>query len=395
MGRRMLERIAIMRFEELLERFEKGSLSHGEAAAALGLGERTFRRWRQRYAEEGADGLVDRRVGRPSPKRAPADELERMLGLYQEHYQEFTIKHCHEKLVERHGYKLGYTTTRLYLQKTGAVQPAPRRGAHRRKRPRRPMRGMMLHQDASKHRWLADQPALDLVITMDDATSTLTSAFLVEEEGTQSSFRGLVETIERHGLFMEFYTDRGSHYFFTPEAGGKVSKTQLTQVGRALKQLGIGHIAAYSPQARGRCERAFRTLQDRLPKELALAEITTVEAANEFLREVYLPAHNTRFAVPAAEPASAFVVVPEALWRDVLCIQEERRVGNDNCVRWQGRQLQIPASPLRPHLVRATVRVHDYPDGTVALFKGPQHLASFPPATPPPADDPTDQVLAA
>ena len=166
----MLERIGIMRFEELLERFERGCLSHGEAASALGVSERTLRRWRQRYEEDGADGLVDRRVGRPSPKRAPEDELERMLRLYQESYQAFTIKHFHEKLVKRHGYKLGYTTTRLYLQKTGAVPPAPRRGAHRRKRPRRPLRGMLLHQDASRHRWLADQPALDLVITMDDAT---------------------------------------------------------------------------------------------------------------------------------------------------------------------------------------------------------------------------------
>jgi transposase len=369
-----------MRFEELLERWEKGSLSHAEAAGALGVSERTFRRWRQRYEEEGADGLVDRRVGEPSPKRAPEDELERMRALYQETYQGFTIKHFHEKLGKRHGYKLGYTTTRLHLQKTGMVQPAPRRGAHRRKRPRRPMRGMLLHQDGSKHAWLADQPALDLIITMDDATSEIYSAFLVEEEGTMSSFCGLVEVIERHGLFMELYTDRGSHYFHTPEAGGKVSKTQLTQVGRALKQLGIGHIPAYSPEARGRCERAFRTLQDRLPKELVLARITTIDAANRYIREVYLGEHNARFAVPAEEPASAFVQVPEALWRDMLCIQEERRVGNDNCVRWHGRSLQIPPTPLRPHLVRATVRVHDYPDGTLAIFKGPQRLASFPPA---------------
>ena len=371
-----------MRFEELLERWEKGSLSHAEAAAALGVGERTLRRWRQRYEEDGADGLVDRRVGRPSPRRAPEDELERMRALYQQNYQGFTIKHFHQKLEQRHGYQLGYTTTRIYLQKTGAVQPAPRRGAHRRKRPRRPMRGMLLHQDGSKHAWLADQPALDLIVTMDDATSEIYSAFLVDEEGTSSSFRGLVEVVERHGLFMELYTDRGSHYFFTPEAGGKVSNTQLTQVGRALKQLGIGHIPAYSPEARGRCERAFRTLQDRLPKELALAGITTVEAANRFLREVYLPEHNRTFAVAPEEPASAFVVVPEALWRDVLAIQEDRRVGNDNCVAWRGRHLQIPPTPLRPHLVRATVRVHDYPDGTVAIFKGPRRLASFPPAAP-------------
>ena len=167
-----------------------------------------------------------------------------------------------------------------------------------------------------------------------------------------------------------------------PEAGGKVSKTQLTQVGRALKQLGIGHIPAYSPEARGRCERAFRTLQDRLPKELALAGITSVEAANRFIRAVYLPEHNRTFAIAPEEPAAAFVVVPEALWRDVLAIQEERVVGNDNCVAWRGRQLQIPATPLRPHLVRARVRVHDYPDGTVAIFKGPKRLASFPPAPP-------------
>jgi len=230
------------------------------------------------------------------------------------------------------------------------------------------------------------------VISLDDATSAIYSAFLVAEEDTRSSFRGLVEVIERHGLLMELYTDRGSHYFHTPEAGGKVSKTQLTQVGRALKQLGNslpsgrqkpdpwGHIPAYSPEARGRCERAFRTLQDRLPKELALAGITTVEAANRYIREVYLGEHNGRFAIPAEEPAAVFVKVPEALWRDVLCIQEERRVGNDNCVRWHGRSLQIPPTPLRPHLVRATVRVHDYPDGTLAIFKGPQRLASFPPA---------------
>jgi len=280
-----------MRFEELLERWEGGSLSHAEAAAALGVSERTLRRWRERYEDDGADGLVDRRVGRPSPRRAPEAELERMRALYRQHYQGFTIKHFHEKLAKRHGYQLGYTTTRLYLQKTGTVPPAPRRGAHRRKRPRRPMRGMLLHQDGAQHPWLTGQPALDLIITMDDATSEIYSAFLVEEEGTLSSFGGLLEVIERHGLFMELYTDRGSHYFHSPEAGGKVSKTQLTQVGRALKQLGIGHIPAYSPEARGRCERAFRTLQDRLPKELALAGITTVEAANRFLREVYLREH--------------------------------------------------------------------------------------------------------
>ena len=277
-----------MRFEELLERWDRGSLSHAEAASALGVSERTLRRWRQRYEEDGADGLVDRRVNRPSPKRAAEGELERMQALYQQHYQGFTIKHFHEKLAKRHGYKLGYTTTRLYLQKTGAVPPAPRRGAHRRKRPRRPMRGMLLHQDASRHRWLVDQPALDLVITMDDATNTIYSAFVVAEEDTRSSFRGLVEVIERHGLFMELYTDRGSHYFFTPEAGGKVSKTQLTQVGRALKQLGIGHIAAYSPEARGRCDRPFAPSRIACPRSSSWpASLPSRPPTGSFARSIW------------------------------------------------------------------------------------------------------------
>jgi transposase len=206
----MLSRIGIMRFEELLERWETGRLSHSEAAAALGVSERTLRRWRVRYAEDGSDGLLDRRLGKPSPRRAPEDELQRMLRLYHEYYQGFAIRHFHDKLRRRHNYTLGYTTTRLWLQKSGVVEPAPRRGVHRRKRPRRPMIGMLLHQDASKHAWLAGQPALDLVITLDDATSELYSAFLVEEEGTASSFCGLTEVIERRGLFMELYTDRAS-----------------------------------------------------------------------------------------------------------------------------------------------------------------------------------------
>ncbi len=376
-----------MRFEELLERWEVGSMSHAEAAAALGVSERTFRRWRGRHAEEGASGLVDRRVGKPSPRRAAKDELQRMLKLYHEHYAGFAIRHFHDRLRRRHGYTLGYTTTRLWLQKSGAIAAAPQRGAHRRKRPRRAMVGMMLHQDASTHAWLAGQPPLDLVITLDDATSAIYSAVLVAQEGTASTFRGLAEVIERHGLFIELYTDRGSHYFHTPVAGGKVSKTLSTQVGRALKQLGIGHIAAYSPQARGRCERAFRTLQGRLPKELRLAGIASVAAANRYLREVYLAEHNESFAVTAEQAASAFVPVAPELWRDLLCVQEERQVGNDNCVRWQGRVLQIPPSPLRPHFVRSTVRVHDYPDGTIAIFKGPHRLATFPPAAEPQAQD--------
>jgi transposase len=374
---RIHEGIRRMRFEDILGRTTRSELSQMEAAELLGISERTFRRWRDRYRDEGAAGLADRRL-RPSLRRAPAAEIERMLGLYRDIYRGFTVKHFHEHLTRRHNYVLGYTVTRLHLQRAGLVTPARSRSAHRKKRPRRPMEGMLLHQDASTHAWLAGQPGKhDLVVTMDDATSTVYSLFLVAQEGTASSLRGIREVIAQRGLFCALYTDRGSHYFETTEAGGRVSKTVLTQVGRALKQLGIEHIAAYSPQARGRSERMFATLQDRLPKELALARITTVEAANRWLREVYLAEHNARFAVAAEQAGSAFVADPAGAWRDILCTQEERRVGNDNTVKWHGRTLQLPASRLRAHFVRMTVRVHEYPDGTLAVFWGPHRLADY------------------
>ena len=378
MGRAgVLQEIRRMRFEALLERHERGELSQLEAAEMLGMSERTFRRWRDRLRDEGPEGLIDGRIGKPSSRRASEDEILRMLGLYRERYADFTVKHFHEQLVKRHGYKLGYTVTKLHLHRSGLVRPAPRRSAHRKKRPRRPMAGMLLHQDASRHDWLDGAPPLDLVVTLDDATSEIYSAFLVAEEGTASSFRGLAEVVAVHGLFCALYTDRGSHYFHTPAAGGKVSRTLLTQVGRALAQLGIEHIAAYSPEARGRSERAFRTLQDRLPKELRLAGISDAETANRWLAEVYLPAYNARFAVAAEQDGSAFVADTAQVWRDILCIQEERVVGNDNTVTWRRLSLQIPPSPLRPHFVRAKVRVLEYPDGRLAVFWGPHRLADY------------------
>ncbi len=374
---RINEGIRRMRFEDLLERHESGELGQEAGSELLGISDRTFRRWRDRLHDEGPSGLADRRL-RPSSRRAAEAEVERMLGLYRAHYGDFTVKHFHEQLVKRHGYKLGYTLTKVRLQRAGLVRVAPKRSAHRKKRPRRPMVGMLLHQDASMHAWLpGDGRKYDLVVTMDDATSAIYSAFLVDEEGTASSFRGLAEVVEQHGLFCSFYTDRGSHYFHTPEAGGKVSRTLLTQVGRALSQLGIEHIAAYSPQARGRSERAFGTLQDRLPKELALAGIATIEAANRWLAQTYIGEHNAAFAVAPEQEGSGFVADRAGLWREILCVQEERIVGNDNTVKWRNLRLQLPPSRLRPHFVRASVRVHEYPDGQIAVFLGPHRLADY------------------
>lgn len=374
---RIHEGIRQMRFEQIFDRWERSELSQSEAAELLGIGERSFRRWSVRHRDGGVAGLRDRRLG-PSPLRAAPEEIERMLGLYRDTYRGFTVKHFHEKLLTRHNYKLGYTVTKLHLQCTGLVTKAKSRSAHRKKRPRRPMTGMMLHQDASTHAWLPGTACKhDLVVTLDDATGAIYSAFLTDEEGSASSFRGLREVVAKHGLFCSLYTDRGSHYFFTPAAGGKVSKTVLTQVGRALKQLGIEAIAGYSPQGRGRSERAFLTLQDRLPKELRLAGIDTVEAANHWLTETFIGEYNRLFAIEPEQAESAFVPDKIGAWREVLCIQEERVVGNDNTVKWEKLSLQLPPSRLRPHFVKATVRVHAYPDGRLAVYLGPHRLADY------------------
>jgi transposase len=371
------EGVRRMRFSSLLERTEAKELTQEEASEMLGINVRTFQRWAERYEAEGDDGLCDRRMGRPSPKRAPQEELERMLGLYRDKYDDFTVKHFHEQLQKRHGYVLGYTVTKLALHAAGLVRKAPKRSAHRKKRPRRPVRGMLLHQDGSRHVWIEGLPAMDLIVTMDDATSEIYSMFLVEEEGTASTFQALREVIGEHGLFCSLYTDRGSHYFYTPKAGEKVSKSQLTQVGRALSHLGIEHIAAYSPEARGRSERMFGTLQGRLPKEFRLAGITTVEAANAWLKAHYIAEHNALFAIQPEQEGTAFVADRHEAWREALCVIDERTVANDNTIAWNGGRLQLPESRLRPHFVKALVRVHEYPDGTASVFLGPHRLATF------------------
>src|SRR5436853_6414557 len=371
------EGVRRMRFSDLLDRTEAKELTQEAASEILGINVRTFQRWAERFEAEGDDGLVDRRMGRRSPKRAAEQELERMLGLFRDKYADFTVKYFHEQMQKRQGYLLGYTVTKLALQAAGLVRKAPKRSAHRKKRPRRPLRGMLLHQDGSRHVWIEGLPAMDLIVTMDDATSEIYSMLLVEEEGTASTFQSLGEVIEKHGLFCALYTDRGSHYFYTPKAGEKVSKVQQTQVGRALAQLGIEHIPSYSPQARGRSERAFRTLQDRLPKELRLAGIRDVEAANRWLREHYIGEYNKAFAVAPQQQDSAFVPDRAAAWREILCVIEERTVGNDNTIAWAGQRLQLPESRLRPHFVKATVRVHDYPDHSVSVFLGPHRLAHY------------------
>jgi len=368
----------MQKFEDVLRRFERRELSAVEAGEMLGVSERQFLRYRQRYDEAGLAGLVDRRLGKASVKRVPLDKIVWMLGQYRTHHMGWNVKHFHEHLRRQHHFGWGYTWTKLQLHAAGLVDRATRRGPHRRKRPRKPCEGMMLHQDGSPFAWLEESPELDLIVTLDDATSKIYSAFLVEEEGTVSTFRALLDVFTAEGLPSSLYTDRGSHYFFTPVAGEAVDKKQLTQVGRALARLGIEHIPAYSPQARGRSERMFGTLQGRLPKELSFAGITDIDAANRYIREIYLPQHNEQFVTPPQLPDSGFVTGSDpAILADILCIQQDRVVSRDNTVAYEGRTLQLPQSPLRAHYVKANVKVREYPDGTLAVFHGPRRLARY------------------
>ena len=374
--RLLTECVRMERFEEIYDEYEHDRLSSEEAARILGCSVRHFLRLRVRYEDEGLSGLRDKRIGRVSPHRAADMEIELITKLYTENYRGFSLRHCYEFAVREHGVKRSYTWFRMTLKSVGLVVPAKQGGAHRLRRPRRPMRGMMLHQDASRHQWFGDNMC-DLVVTLDDATSEITSAFFCAEEGSFSSLRGIQETIDKYGLFCSFYTDRGSHYWYTPEAGGKVDKGRLTQVGRALQQLNIQHIPAYSPEARGRSERMFGTLQDRLVKELGLTGITTMDAANEYLKNIYLPRHNQRFMVNPESEVSAYVPVIGINISDILCLHEERTVSGDNTVSYDGMKLQIPPSEYRHHFVKTRVSVHHYPDGKLAIFHGHREIGRY------------------
>jgi transposase len=380
-----------MRFEEAYTGWQARRLTQGEAARLLGVHERTFRRYIDRYQDNGLDGLIDKRLAQVSHRRAPVDEVTRLEALYRERYDGWNVKHFYSFYRRRHDGQRSYTWVKNRLQAAELVQRAEGRGKHRKRRERAPLPGMMLHQDGSTHQWVPGR-YWDLIVTMDDATNEHYSMFFVDEEGTASSFRGVHDTIVAKGLFCSVYTDRGSHYWYTPEAGGKVDKTRLTQFGRALAQLGIEHIPAYSPEARGRSERAFGTHQGRLPQELAAAGITTMAAANRYLAETYQPAFNAEFIHPAQESGSAFVPLMGVAINDVLCEQFERTVGKDNCVAFDGRSLQLPAAGACRHYVKVKVRVHRYSDGSLAVFHGPRKLADY--DADPSHDQPKAQVAA-
>jgi len=373
----MLREVRMEAFERVYELWRRKRLVQRQAAGLLKMSERTFRRWVARYEAEGPAALCDRRLGR-SARRAPPEEVAAVEALYGAGHRDWNVRHFYDEVYVADGGSRSYTWVKNRLQEAGLVKKGRRKGPHRERRERKPAAGMMLHQDASTHEWVPGE-SWDLVVTMDDATGEVLSGFFVEEEGTWSSFRGVRETVEAMGLFDDLYTDRGSHYWHTPKAGGKVDKDNPTQFARAMAELGIGMIAGYSPQARGRSERLFGTLQGRLPQELAKAGITGMDATNEFLK-AFWPRFNASFAAEPKEAESAFApLLPsmKAKLPDILCLKAERTVGKDNCVAYHGRKLQIARQRHRCHYVRAKVMVHEYEDGSTAVFHGGRRLGRY------------------
>ena len=335
-----------------------------------------MRRWRERLKRDGYSGLFDRRR-HPSPQRVPLEQAERVLVLYREKYSDFNVRHFHEKLSSEYGIDLSYTWVKKALQAAGLVKSRRRRGPHRKRRPRRPLPGMMLHIDASKHRWLSDDRWHDLIVILDDATSEIYYAQLVEEESTRTVMAALRSVVEKKGWFSSIYSDRASHFFRTPKAGQPVDTRGVTEVGRALKELDIRMIPAYSPQARGRSERSFGTWQGRLPQELRLKNIQTPEEANQFLRDQYIAEFNRQFTVAASEAGSAFATLHRQDLDRVFAIHHERVVANDNTIQFANHVWQIPSTPFRATLAGCRVTVYEHLEGHFSVGYGPHTLARF------------------
>ena len=357
-----------MKLQEVLLRATAGKIKWWQAAELIGISARQMRRWRKRLEEQGPKGLLDRRRGTPSRRRVPKAKAEQVLALYRDKYFDLNVRHFHEKLVEDHQIGLSYTWVKQALQTAGLVKRKAKRGVHRKRRERRPLPGMMLHIDGSDHQWFQDERRHDLIVILDDATSEIYYAQLAPEETTFTVMAGLRAVIERKGLFCSLYSDRGAHFWRTPKSGGKVNYERPTQIGRAMKELGVQMIPSYSPQARGRSERNFSTWQGRLPQELRLRGIRTLEEANLFLNNHYIAEFNQRFTVPAAQRGTAFISCRNRNLEMIFTQRYERTVDRDNTVSFRNLVMQIERAEWRPTLAGCKVIIHEHMDTTLTLM---------------------------
>ena len=384
-----------MKVHEVIMRAMAKRISWWQAAEILGVSTRTIRRMKRNWNEAGFDGLYDHRQQRPSPKRVAVKQLEKVLELYREKYSDFNVRHFHEKLREEHDIHYSYTWVKKALQSAGFVAAGRKHGPHRRRRPRRPIPGMLLHIDGSQHRWFQDERQFDLIVILDDATSEIYYAQLVDQESTRTVMAAIRHVVETKGWFSALYSDRASHFFRTAKAGEPVDTRQRTEVGRALKELSIDPIPAYSPQARGRSERNFGTWQGRFPQELRLQNIRTVEEANHFLRTYYVDEFNRKFAVPPAQSGTAFVPIAHFNLDRIFSVHHERVVAKDNTIQFGNRVLQVPSTRFRATLAGCRVTVYEHLDGTLSIGYGPHTVAHFNPNGEPTESRPTKAVESA
>lgn len=368
-----------MKVQEVILKARSGAMTWLQAAEVLGIQPRTMRRWKRKLEQFGTPGLLDGRRKRPSPRRTPTAEVEQILRLFREHYSDFSVLHCHEFLVRDHGIRRSYTFVKNVLQKAGLVRRRRARGKHRIRRERRPCFGHMLHLDGSKHRWLRLAPELQptMMVVVDDATSRVLYAQLEPNESRTAVLRALHTVFQEHGLPQQIYTDRASWAACARGSHGRVRHDRPTQVHRALEALGIEHLRAYSPQARGRGERVHGTFQGRLVSELRHAGVRTVEDANRYLRRVFIPRYNQRFAVAPTDPANGFAPLASVDLDEFLCFEARRLVGRDNTVVLGKTVLQIPKQPGRRSCERLPVLVRHHLSGGYSVRCGPNLLARY------------------
>lgn len=365
--------------EDVIKKTLEGKITWIQAADILGISSRHMYRLRMEYEKHGLPGIRDGRHQPRSP-RIPAETVEKLCELRRKHYMDFSIRHFYEFATEKHGLKVSYTFTRAVLQSQGLAEKAPSRGKYRRRRERRPMRGMLLHLDGSTHEWIPGLPQWDLMAMLDDADGRLLYARFFPEEGTLATMAALKHVLKHHGRFCELYTDRGSHFCRTTDASEGVDDVQDGQVSRALQALGIRQILARSPEARGRGERVFGTIQGRLPQELRAAGITDYEAANVYLERYFVADFNRRFTVKPAQAESAFTPLAGIDLELLFTAQHDRIVRKDNTVSFEGICLQIPRRRDRVHFVRCPVTVHVFPDETLGITFQGRLLARYSPA---------------
>jgi len=367
-----------MKVQEVILRVISGQINWVQAAEILGISCRQIRRWKVRYELYGYDGLYDRRRKVPSPKRVPLDKAEKVLKLYREKYFDFNISHFYDKLRKDHNISLSYNWVRLALEGAGLIQKRNRRDKHRKRRPRKPLAGMMLHIDGSPHDWFGNDTEYDIIAISDDANNKLYDIELVKEEDSLTCMSMLKTVVDQKGIFCSLYSDRASHFFLTKKAGEDVSKDNPTQIARALQELGIQPIPAYSPQARGRSERLNRTLQGRIPQELRLRGIKTLREANKYLKTEYLKEHNKRFSRKPEQKGSAFIRVPKTVdLSKIFCFKHERTVNNDNTISFKNRLLQIGPSELRVSFAKCKVTVYEHIDGSISVGYGPHMIGYY------------------